>query len=156
MPSDVLLPALLLLLLLISVSRVRVCVRDRVVCVHVPRVLLYRPTLYLTSSPTRVLRAHASGSGERCSVRSLRRMTRRRATRRDHAQCSIGLSWPDLCAKAAAHNGHAERTSLRSRMHGVECAARPHKSLRVQASSRLTICYATVAFRVHCRVSFVL
>lgn len=41
------------------------CARDRVVCVHVPRVLLYRPTLYLTSSPTRVLRAHASGSGER-------------------------------------------------------------------------------------------
>lgn len=81
------------------------CARDRVVCVHVPRVLLYRPTLYLTSSPTRVPRAHASGSGsgsgERCPVRSLRRMTRRRATRRDHAQCSIGLSWPDLCAKAA-------------------------------------------------------
>lgn len=129
--------------------RVRACVRERGVRVHVPGVLLYRPTLHLTSSPTRVPRARANAlrraGAVRALVRSLRRMTRRRATRRDHAQCSIGLSWPDLCMLRPCHNG-----TQNARHSAPECAElnvprSPRGSPRGQASRVLR--------SVYCRIS---
>lgn len=143
-------------------TSVRACVRasDSVVCVHVPRVLLYRPTLYLTSSPTRVPRARArecaSASGSRERARPLvapdDAATRHAARPRTMLDRIIPAG--PLYAKAVPQ-WDAERTSLRSRMRGVECAGVPADLCECKPLSHLTICYATIALRAHCRISFV-
>lgn len=95
----------------LSRASVHVCVQRRRECalslslsLLISYIGLPYISYFLTYTLVYLPRARLSRAQRR--VRSLRRMTRRRATRRDHAQCSIGLSWgPDASLSRSFCNG---------------------------------------------------